>query len=119
MRDVVSDTGPLISFERIPDGFALMRRIVRTVLIPPEVLAELQSGIAPGTDYLAHHGIGDVIRVEPAPPLPREVAGLDIGEQHAITLAVARGLPLLIEDGRRVWLPTGWRSRASAPWECC
>lgn len=91
MCDVVSDTGPLISFERIPGGFAIMRRIVRIVIIPPQVLEELQSGLPLGDGYLAHHGIGDFIRVEPAPPPPPEVLTLDTGERYAI-------LPLLVED---------------------
>jgi predicted nucleic acid-binding protein len=98
MRDVVSDTGPLISFERIPGGFAIMRRIVRIVIIPPQVLEELQSGFPLGADYLTRHGIGDFIRVEPAPPPPPAVLTLDTGERYAISLAVARNLPLLVED---------------------
>lgn len=31
---VVSDTGPLISFEKIEGGFSLLRRMVGSVLIP-------------------------------------------------------------------------------------
>jgi predicted nucleic acid-binding protein len=109
MREYVSDTGPLISFEIIPGGFMLLRRLVGGILVPPEVVDELSVGLLPGSDYLAHYGIADFVRVEPAPAAPAATAGLHEGESAAITLALARKLPLLIEErqGRQVALALG------------
>ncbi len=127
MRDYVSDTGPLISFERIPGGFALLRRLVGGIFVPPQVIEELVAVLPLGTDYLTHYGIGDFVRVEAAPPPPPATHGLDDGESHALSLAIARGLPLLIEErqGREVAAELGletsgavglllhaWKSRA-------
>lgn len=96
--DFVSDTGPLISFERIPDGFSILRRMVGTVMVPPQVIDELLPGLPLGSDYLSHHGIGDLVAIEPAPLPPAPTASLDYGERYAISLASAKNLPLLIED---------------------
>lgn len=126
MREYVSDTGPLISFERIPGGFALLRRLVGGIIVPPQVIEELVAVLPLGTDYLAHYGIGDFVHVETAPPPPPATDGLDDGERHALSLAIAWGLPLLIEErqGREVAAALGletsgavgllmhaWRSR--------
>ncbi|MGE5506204.1 MAG: hypothetical protein ACM31L_17415 [Actinomycetota bacterium] len=90
------DTGPLISFERIPEGFDLLRRLAGRIIIPLQVEAEL--------GYAARDRIGDFVEVVHAPDPPSEAAGLHDGERFAIALAVSRGVPLLIEerDGRAV-----------------
>lgn len=60
--EVVSDTGPLISFELLAGGFRVLRKLVDEVLIPPEVLAELSAGSS--TDrYLNDRGIEGFVRV--------------------------------------------------------
>jgi len=98
MRNYVSDAGPLISFERIPEGFSLLRRLARAVVIPQQVYEELAAGIPLGHDYLAHFGIADFVEVVRAPgPLPG-TGNLHDGECYAIALASARRLPLLIEE---------------------
>lgn len=98
MRDYVSDTGPLISFERIPDGFSLLRRLAHTITIPNPVYEELRVGLPIGTDYLAHHGIADFVEVVQVVQMLPETEGLHEGERHAITLAATLNLPLLIEE---------------------
>jgi hypothetical protein len=40
--EAVSDTGPLISFEKLPDGFSVLKALFSKLSIPPEVLQELQ-----------------------------------------------------------------------------
>ncbi len=102
--EIVSDTGPLISLEQLPEGFSLLRDLFRKIYLPPEVLGEIQEG-HPGENYLRDHGIEDRIVVV-SPPLwdwP-EADRLDAGERFAIALAIARGLPLLIEErlGRKL-----------------
>ncbi len=66
--EVVSDTGPLISFEKLPNGFALLRKLCHQVLIPEQVLKELELGL-PGANYLQTYAIGDWVHVARKVPL--------------------------------------------------
>jgi predicted nucleic acid-binding protein len=115
MREYVADTGPLISFERIPDGFLLLRRLVKGIVVPPEVVEELAAGSVPTANYLMQHGIADLVCVEHAPPCPAAAAGLHAGEAAAIALALAKKLPLLIEErqGRQVAAALGVETTGS------
>lgn len=104
---VVSDTGPLITLEKMGDGYSFIRKLYRRIVIPRSVLTELAQGqfVSPAA-YLKHYGVEDlfeVVDVGPGPPLP-EVDDLDSGERDAIRLALSRRLTLLIEEeaGRRV-----------------
>jgi predicted nucleic acid-binding protein len=96
--EIVSNTGPLITLERLPSSYDLMRQLYRRILIPPQVLAELAAGLPTTTNYLEYHHIQDFIAVEAAPDPAPQLARLDEGERYAIALASARRLPLLIED---------------------
>ena len=40
-REVVSDTGPLISLERLPDGHQWMQELYTGIVMPPSVTDEL------------------------------------------------------------------------------
>ena len=106
-RTVVSDTGPLISLEKLTDGFGFIRLLYDTILISPAVLKELEEGLFnEGISYLDHYGISDLIEIVEMDlelSLPG-TADLDEGEREAIQLAYARQLPILIEEeaGRRV-----------------
>jgi predicted nucleic acid-binding protein len=106
-RHVVSDTGPLISLEKLGDGYRLLRLLYDRVLIPPSVLAELIHGqFVDEHAYMEHYGISgflEVVEVQNDRALP-ESALLDLGESDAIRLALERSLPLLIEEeaGRRI-----------------
>ena len=97
-EEIVSDTGPIITLERLLGGFALLLRLYRRILIPPQVLNELTAGLYISGDHLQHYQVDDFIVVVAAPPPSPELARLDDGEQHAIALALERRLPLLIED---------------------
>jgi predicted nucleic acid-binding protein len=106
-RLVVSDTGPLITLEKLEDGFGFIRQLFDRIIVPPAVLEELYQGqfVSPEA-YLTHYGIVDLVEVRYAPllgDLP-EIDTLDRGELEAISLALAQGFPLLIEEtaGRRV-----------------
>lgn len=94
----VSDSGPLISFEKIPKGFGLFRRVASRVLIPPQVLEEVTAGLPLGHDYLTHYDLRGFVEVIPAPPPPEAADALHDGERYAISLALSQGVPLLAED---------------------
>lgn len=106
-RHVVSDTGPLISLEKLGDGYSLLRLLYDQILIPPSVLAEVIHGqFIDEHAYTEHYGISGflkVVEVQGNRALP-ESELLDPGETAAIRLALERNLPLLIEEeaGRRV-----------------
>ncbi len=53
-RLVVSDTGPIITLEKLPDGFALLRKLYDKILLPEEVLEELAEGFETPEAYLNH-----------------------------------------------------------------
>ena len=106
-RRIVSNTGPLISLEKLQQGYAFIRQLYDTIIIPVGVLHEIAEGqFAAPHVYLQHYGIVDLIEVQAvsrSEQLP-EVARLHIGEAQAIQLAWELALPLLIEEtvGRRV-----------------
>lgn len=105
-RTIVSDTGPIITLEKLPGGFDLLRKLYDQIQIPQQVATELADGFEDSTTYLDHFGIADfcqIVAVE-VPKSDSELATLDSGEQAAIVLAQNNGLPLLIEEraGRQV-----------------
>ena len=106
-RRIVSNTGPLISLEKLRQGYDFIRQLYDTIIIPLGVLDEVAEGqFATPHAYLQHYGIVDVIEVHSVSrheQLP-EAARLHVGEAQAIQLAQELALPLLIEEtvGRRV-----------------
>jgi predicted nucleic acid-binding protein len=94
---IVSNTGPFITLERLPDGFSLLWRLFDQVFIPPEVLEELAEGMTP-EQYLAAHDLEDFVVVEAVDFSDPDLEPLDLGERAAIALALEKGLPLLIEE---------------------
>lgn len=106
-RQVVSDTSPLISPEKLSDGYRFIRALYDRILVPPAVLEELAYGqFEHAKDYIAHFEIADLLELRTPPSgvaLP-ETKPLDRGERQAIRLALAEDLPLLIEEeaGRQV-----------------
>jgi predicted nucleic acid-binding protein len=111
-RRVVSDTGPLISLEKLGNGFHILRLLYDRLLIAPSVLAEVIHGqFVDEHAYMEHYGISDfleVAEIQDQRALPGSEL-LDSGETDAIRLALERNLPLLIEEeaGRLVAQQTG------------
>lgn len=106
-RMVVSDTGPLISLEKLSAGFEFIHRLYDKILIPSAVLREVAEGqFAQPEHYLAHYGLRDWVEVrEPSVPVTIPQSDrLHDAELEAIRLALELHLPLLIEEaiGRRV-----------------
>jgi predicted nucleic acid-binding protein len=98
---IVSDTGPLISLEKLANGYRFIRQLYDIVIVPTDVLAEVAEGSF-GTPqaYLQHYAITDLIDVRSVSvqhPLLQS-GRLHAGESQAIQLALNLGLPLLIEE---------------------
>ena len=100
MRQVVADTGALISLEKITNGFSFIRLIYNQILIPPQVLTEVSHYhyYLNGKSYLDAHGIADLVVVEPVEDIGTFTVTLGDGERFAISLAHTKQLPLLIEE---------------------
>jgi len=105
-RLIISNTGPLITLEKVSNGYGFIRKLYDQVLIPPAVLEELFQGqFVSAEAYLEHYNVADLLEVvEVNPNIQPELEQLDSGEQEAIQLALQRHLPLLIEEeaGRSV-----------------
>ncbi|MBU0501599.1 MAG: hypothetical protein KJ558_08010 [Gammaproteobacteria bacterium] len=52
LPDIVSNTGPLISLERV--GFSFIRGLYRKILIPRSVLLEISCNFRSPGEYLLH-----------------------------------------------------------------
>jgi predicted nucleic acid-binding protein len=107
VRRIVSNAGPLISLEKLRQGYDFIRQLYDTIIIPSGVLDEVTEGqFATPHAYLQHYGIVDLIEVHSVPRNEQllEAARLRVGEVQAIQLAQELALPLLIEEtvGRRV-----------------
>jgi uncharacterized protein len=111
MNRVVSNTGPFISLERIPNGFRLLRLLYDRVLIPDEVLGELAFGLGTPREYLEKYDLHDIVAVMGVGADDPSLAQLDLGEKHAIALALRENLPVLLEDrvARRIAEEKGLR----------
>ena len=110
-RQIVCDTGPLISLEKITGGYRFIGRLYDRLIVPPAVMDELLAGQFETMDaYLRHFDAEDPVVVnhleEPSSSggIEDKTEHLDQGEREAIRLAFELGLPLLIEQeaGRAV-----------------
>ncbi|HSM80197.1 MAG TPA: hypothetical protein VLS96_00855 [Nodosilinea sp.] len=111
---IVSDTGPLISLEKLSNGYGWMQQLYGQILIPGAVSQELYQGMFSGWEaYRSHYDLGafvsvvEVANTETFPGYNR----LDVGERQAIQMAWKQQLPLLIEEerGRQVAKSLGLR----------
>lgn len=104
MRSVVADTGPLIGLARI-GRLNLLRRLFRTIAIPPQVFHELKlSSDRPGTKPILKAIDSGWIKLEKIknPAKSRRLPLLvDAGEADAIMLALEQNAPMLIIDDKR------------------
>jgi predicted nucleic acid-binding protein len=100
-REIASDTGPLITLEKLSDGYRFIRLLYDRLIIPHAVLEELTQGqfVSPQA-YLKHYGVEDLLEVVDVGRADLEIPRgelLDTGEREAIHVALKLGLPLLIE----------------------
>lgn len=102
-EEAVSDTGPLISLERLPNGHQWMQELYTRILIPPSVADELiAGGYEDVGSYEEHFGVESLLRVSSVrgAPSPPEIKHLHSGEREATRLALDLDLELLVEEER-------------------
>jgi hypothetical protein len=65
VRRIVSNTGLLISLEKLRQGYDFIRQLYDTIIVPPGVLDEVAEGqFATPHAYLQHYGIVDLVEVQ-------------------------------------------------------
>jgi predicted nucleic acid-binding protein len=106
LLSVVSDTSPLISLEKLENGYQFIKQLYGQIFVPKIVIEELYQGeFLNWHDYQCFYCIGDGFTIvdQELEILPI-LEGLDAGEQQAIQLAYNLQLPLLIEEekGRKI-----------------
>ena len=103
-KEIVSDTGPLISLEKLDAGFNMMRDLYKEIIVPPKVMEEISGGRE--RDYIKLYDIKDIIKVQDVEHTAdlHGIGTLHDGEAQAISLAYNLGIPLLIEElkGRKI-----------------
>lgn len=104
-RQIVSDTSPLISLEKITGGYRFIRRLYSRLVVPPAVIDELVAGQFQTKEaYLSHFDAEDFVVVKKlsetssTEEIERQTRHLDEGERQAIQLALEQEMPLLIEE---------------------
>lgn len=105
---IVADASPLISLEKIPNGFSLLAYTCSKLLVPKAVADEVSVFLDEGVDYFEHHDVRRHVEVEIVPSREDslqddenpELKTLGAGERYAIALATARQVPLLLEERR-------------------
>lgn len=103
---IISDTGPLISLEKLENGYQFMEKLYTDVFVPKVVIEELYQGeFTNWDDYKNYYNVGSFLKIVQEELTILEVLkDLDKGEQQAIQLAYNLRLPLLIEEekGRKI-----------------
>ena len=97
MKVIVSDTTSLIALEGL-QSIELLCAVFESILIPQAVLNELSAGSPDIIKTINAVGCIEIIRLEPSEQLTSLQLVLDSGEAEAITLALERQLPILIDE---------------------
>ena len=95
---IVSDTGPLISLEKLSNGYGFIRKLYQKIIVPPTVMDELTQGDK--EVYLKTFGITDFLIIQ-TPKNQCEIPDIEklhTGEIEAINLAIELKANLLIEE---------------------
>ena len=61
---IVSDTGAIITLEKIPGGFDFIRKLYNKIIIPNHVLIELSDGNQYKGNYLDFYKVRDLFNIE-------------------------------------------------------
>ena len=97
MEVIVSDSTCLIVLEEL-QSLELLCSVFEKVIIPSVVLSELESGSPEIKSKLLSNGCFEFIKLEQSEQLSSLKIMLDPGEAEAITLALERKLPILIDE---------------------
>ncbi len=105
-KDIISNTGPLITLEKLEDGYNFIRKMYTHILIPQKVAEEVSEGFPSFDAYLQNYQINSLIKVQQISQIV-DIPGiyqLDAGEIEAISLAYQLKKELLIEElkGRKI-----------------
>ena len=63
MKKIVSDTGALISLEKLADGYQFIQKLYNQIIIPPKVLEELSFHYPNPGAYLKKYNVEHLIKV--------------------------------------------------------
>ena len=110
MKKIVSDTGALISLEKLVDGYQFIQKLYNEIIIPPKVLEELSFHYPNPEAYLKKYNVEHLIKVDSNfIAIDAETKAIHQGEIEAISLAKTLNLELLIEDvdGRKIAIKEG------------
>ena len=97
MKVIVSDTTSLIALDKL-ESLGILSDIFDSVLLPFAVLSELEVGSPHIRAKLETAGCFEFISLEDSEQLSSLKIMLDLGEAEAITLALERKLPILIDE---------------------
>ena len=97
MKVIVSDTTSLIALEKL-ESLGILDAIFDSVLLPFAVLSELEVGSPQIRAKLEAAGCFEFISLEDSEQLSSLKIMLDLGEAEAITLAIDRKLPIMIDE---------------------
>ena len=100
MKVIVSDITSLIALEGL-QSIELLCAVFESILIPQAVLNELSVGSPDIIKIINAIGCIEIIRLEPSEQLSSLQLILDPGEAEAITLALERQFPILIDERKR------------------
>ena len=100
MKLIVSDTTSLIVLESL-GALDLVCSLFGGVILPSAVVAELEAGSPDIKQKLEKAGCFECVELEASDRLSSLDLILDRGEAEAITLAVERDLPILIDEKKR------------------
>lgn len=103
MTLIVSDTTSLIVLEEL-HSLDLLCALFERVVIPEAVLLELEAGSLTVRNKLQDAACFEVVKLDESEQLASLNVLLDRGEAEAITLALERQLPILIDEkkGRQI-----------------
>jgi len=96
-KTIICDAGPLITLEKLSDGFSFIRKLYNKIIIPPSVFNEINRKAIPPNLYTS------ILREFIDISTPNNIVSLPsfklhLGELEAISLAKERNLALLIEE---------------------
>lgn len=97
MKAIVSDTTSLIVLEGL-EALDLLCKVFNSLLIPKQVLLELQAGSPTIVEKLNQVNCFEIIQISSSELLSSLLIVLDKGKAQAITLALEKKLPLLIDE---------------------
>lgn len=107
MRDIVINTGPIIALVAAAESLEWLPAFYDRIMIPYEVVQEIEAGGVGNPESLALHGIKDLVMMgrEKADLPPALLRELDLGEASVIHAAICHDIPTVAIDekaGRRI-----------------